>query len=63
MKLLDLTEALANRWEGRQIVIFMDEIFYSVRLNSLADHAERIPECVRLVLVINPLLRTPDQPA
>jgi len=56
MQLLHLTEALAKRWEGRQIVILIDEIFNSQTwLNSLAEHIERIPQCVKLILILNPL--------
>jgi hypothetical protein len=56
MQLLHLTEALAKRWEGRQIVILMDEILFpDDMLNSLADHAERIPQCVKIILIVNPL--------
>ena len=55
MQLLYLTEALAKRWEGRQIVILIDEILNpDLLLNSLADQAERIPECVKLILIVNP---------
>ena len=54
MQLLHLTEALAKRWEGRQIVILLDEILLPKKLNSLADHAERIPQCVKLILIVNP---------
>merc|ERR1712018_720368 len=55
MQLLHLTEALTKRWEGQQIVIFIDEIIFSDELlNSLADHAERIPEWVKLILILNP---------
>ena len=50
-----LPEALAKKWEGRQIVILLDEIFRpDTWLNSLADHAERIPQCVKLILAVNP---------
>merc|ERR1719432_488818 len=55
MQLLHLTEALAKRWEGRLIVILVDEIFFPEMLNGLADHAERIPHCVKLILILNPL--------
>ena len=44
MQLLHLTEALAKRWEGQQIVILADEITNPKTLNSLADHSERIPQ-------------------
>ena len=54
MQLLHLTEALAKRWEWRQIVILLDEIFNPQMLNSLVDHVERIPQCVKLILIINP---------
>ena len=55
MQLLHLTEALAKRWEGRQIVILVDDIIYPDDwVNSLADHAERIPQCVKLILIVNP---------
>ena len=46
---------MAKRWEGRQIVILLDEIFRpDTWLNNLADHAERIPQCVKLILIVNP---------
>ena len=55
MQLVYLTEALAKRWEERKIVILLDEIFNHDRwLNSLADHADTIPQCVKLMLVVNP---------
>ena len=56
MQLLHLTEALAKRWEGQQIVILADEINFSETLKGLADHDERIPQSVRLILAVNPVL-------
>ena len=56
MQLLLLTEALAKRWEGRQVVSLVHDIIYPDDwVNSLADHAERIPQCVKLILIVNPL--------
>jgi len=55
MRLLHLTEALAKRWEGRQIVILLDEIISpDIMLNSLTKQSEKIPDCVRLILIVNP---------
>ena len=52
MELLDLTEALAMRWEGRQIVMLVDEIRDKDMLSKLEDQS--FPESVRMVLVLNP---------
>ena len=42
--------------KGQQIVILVDEIIRpDIWLNNLVNHAERIPECVKLILVVNPL--------
>ena len=57
MQLLYLTEALAKKWEGRQIVILLDEIINPGRwLNSLVNYAKKIPQCVKLILIVNPAL-------
>ena len=51
-ELLHLTEALANRWEGRQIVLLVDEIYRKEMLRTLEDQS--FPESVRIILVVNP---------
>ena len=58
MRLLHLTEALAKRWEGRQIVMLVDEIKYKDMLSKLAD--QTFSESVRMILVRTP--RTSDSP-
>ena len=52
-ELLHLTEALAKRWEGRQIMnndLFM--IYCESILRKLGDQSS--PDSVRMVLVLNP---------
>ena len=54
MQLAHLTDALAKRWTGRQIVILVDEIANDKTMPRLFDH--QIPQCVTLLLVINPTI-------
>ena len=56
MELVHLTEALAKRWDGRQIVMLVDEITNKEMLRGLDE--ESIPSNVRMVMVRNP--RTSD---
>ena len=53
IRLLDQGEALAKRWEGRQIMnndLFM--IYCESILRKLGDQSS--PDSVRMVLVLNP---------
>ena len=52
VRLLDLTEALAKRWEGRQIVMLVDEIINKDMFSKLGEQC--FPESVRMILVLNP---------
>ena len=52
VQLLHLAEALAKRWEGRQIVMLVDEISNKDMLSKLRDKS--FPESVRMILVLNP---------
>ena len=52
MQLLRLTEALAKRWEGRQIVMLVDEIMQQDILSNLVK--QNFPESMRMILVLNP---------
>ena len=56
VQLFHLTDALAKRWKGRPVVILVDEIYAPSTLKCLADHAERIPQSIRLILAVNPAL-------
>ena len=47
-----LTEAVVKRWEGRQILILVDEIYKKELLNKLEEQS--FPESVRMILVLNP---------
>ena len=53
-KLLELCEGLSKKWEGRQIVLLVDEIFNKAMLSKLGE--QRFPEFVRMVLILNPIL-------
>ena len=53
MGLVHVTEAFSKRWEGRQVVMLLDEILDDKILLNLGDQS--IPESVRLILVINPI--------
>lgn len=53
-QLLQIAEALANEWQGRQIVVLVDEIDSSYVMASLAN--QDFPKSVRMILVLNPLL-------
>ena len=52
VRLLSLTEALAKRWEGQQIMLLVDEIINKDMLIKLGD--QNFPESVRMILVLNP---------
>ena len=52
--LFQLTKALAKRWEGRSIVVMLDEITNDKQLNRLAVNHDKIPQGVTLILVANP---------
>ena len=52
MELLHLAEALAKRWEGRQIVMLVDEIQDKDMLSKLKYKI--FPESVRMILILNP---------
>ena len=54
MQLLHLTKALAKRWEGRQIIILQDEILFPEFFSTLFELSEKIPQCVKLILIFNP---------
>ena len=50
-----LNEALAKKWEGRPIVILLDEVSSpDTLLKCLIAHEERIPETVTIIAVVNP---------
>merc|ERR1719264_668446 len=59
MELLHLTEALATRWPGRQIVMLVDEITNKDMLSKLGDQS--LPETVRMILVLNPVASLYDK--
>ena len=48
-----LAEALAKRWEGRQIVMLVDEFNSKAMLNKLVDQS--FPDSVRMIFVLNAL--------
>merc|ERR1711971_513517 len=52
MQLVNLTEALAKKYAGRQIVMLVDEIINKSMLSKLEDRS--LPESVRMILVLNP---------
>ena len=52
--LLYLSEGLAKRYEGRKIVMLIDEIGKEGILENLGDI--QIPQTVRLILIVNPVL-------
>ena len=52
--LLHLTTAFANQWEGRNIVMVMDEISERDCFQNMKEQA--FPETVRMILVLNPTL-------
>ena len=52
LQLLRLTEALAKRWKGRQIVMLVDEIADNATLSKLCEQCAS--ESVRMILVLNP---------
>ena len=58
-QLLGLAEALARKWEGRQIVLLVDEILHTV-LDKLDE--QTFPESVKMILVVNPNTRRPNPP-
>ena len=60
MQLVYLTEALTKRWEGRHIVILVDEIIDKDMLIKLGDQS--FPESVRMILVVNPRAFTKNVP-
>ena len=51
-RLIQATESLAKRWEGRNIVMLMDEIVDKDMLRHLED--DSIPKSVRMVMTVNP---------
>ena len=53
-QLLRMTESLANEYQGRQIVVLVDEIDSRGMMANLADQV--FPESVRMILVLNPVL-------
>ena len=55
MLFLHLAEALAKKWEGRQIVVLVDEIIEKDMLNKL--EVKSLPESVRMILILNPVSR------
>ena len=59
MQLLYLTLAVDEEWEGRHVVILVDEIVHPQILNNLAScHSESVPINVTLIAVVNPLFST-----
>ena len=50
--LLDLSEGLTKKYEGRQILLLVDEICYKGILSKLGD--QNFPESVRMILIPNP---------
>merc|ERR1719367_1818183 len=52
-QLLHLAEALAKKWEGRQIVMLVDEITDKDYLSKLRDQS--FPDSVKMILVLNPM--------
>ena len=54
MGIVYLIAVLHKIYEGRPIVILLDEILIGEELNRLADLHKKIPLSVRLVLVVNP---------
>ena len=51
-QILELCEGLTGKFEGRQIVLLLDEIHHKSFLSELGEQS--IPESVRLILVLNP---------
>ena len=47
-----LTQAMAKRWPGQQIVFLVDEILSTAMFTNLQD--QNIPESVRMILILNP---------
>ena len=58
-QLLRLSQTLAERRRGEQIVVLVDEIRYKTMMDKLGD--ESFPDSLRLILVLNPTL-TADKP-
>ena len=58
-QLLRLSQTLAERRKGEQIVVLVDEIRYQTMMDKLGD--ESFPDSLRLILVLNPTM-TADKP-
>ena len=50
--LIDPVKALAKSWEGRDIVILVDEIINIKMLSHIGDKS--IPESIRMIVIVNP---------
>ena len=50
--LLELSEGLAKKWAGRDIVPIVDEIYRKALLSNLGEQS--FPESVRMILIVNP---------
>ena len=57
MDIVNLSQALAERWEGHHIVILIDEVRSQFVLNQLKN-PESVPESVTHILAMNPLAST-----
>ena len=51
--LVNLAQAAAKRWEGRRIVMLVDEITDLTAVNKLDDQS--VPELMNMILVVNPV--------
>ena len=52
MKLHLLTQAVAKKWEGRQVVMLVDEVSDREIVTALSDHG--VPDSIRIILALNP---------
>ena len=57
LDIVNLSQALAERWKGHHIVILIDEVRSQFVLNQLKN-PESVPESVTHILAMNPLAST-----
>ena len=52
LQLLHVAEGIAKKWEGRQIILLVDEILDKEMLSQLKEQC--FPESLRMILILNP---------
>ena len=52
LQLLHVAEGIAKMWEGRQIILLVDEILVKEMLSQLKEQC--FPESLRMILILNP---------